>query len=209
MSSGYHKAKDPVCRRCAYRGYVGNWSTCDYILMAGHKRPPRVDGVCPVFEPKGRHSEPARQRPMRVKDKGSLPQSPAATAPSKEGAKGQGSKKPPVKMDRERALELYRQGKTDPEIGEMLGVHRTTVALWRRQAGLPPNAHGGKPCMVDGTAARSLYRQGLYDREIAERLGVSESTIARWRKREGLPGNGGRQDGQERAGGYEGPAAVC
>ena len=48
----------------------------------------------------------------------------------------------PLKMDREKAMELYRQGKIDREIAEATGVVKETVTNWRKKNGLPAN--GGR-----------------------------------------------------------------
>lgn len=38
---------------------------------------------------------------------------------------------------------LYRQGKTDKEIGDACGVHPSCIHRWRKKHGLPPNAKSG------------------------------------------------------------------
>lgn len=50
----------------------------------------------------------------------------------------------PVKMDRQKARELYEQGKIDREIAAATGVSPRTVTAWRRRHGLPPNGGHGK-----------------------------------------------------------------
>lgn len=52
---------------------------------------------------------------------------------------------PGKRLDTERALELYKQGKYDKDIGEALGVHRKTVGIWRRSVGLPAYSTEGIP----------------------------------------------------------------
>lgn len=42
-------------------------------------------------------------------------------------------------LDEARAIELYREGMTDLDLAERLGVSMTTIGSWRRQHELPPN----------------------------------------------------------------------
>lgn len=42
-----------------------------------------------------------------------------------------------VRLDRERAMELYEKGADDEEIAELLYVHIETVRRWRRSLKLP------------------------------------------------------------------------
>lgn len=39
----------------------------------------------------------------------------------------------------EQRLELYKQGLTDAEIAQKVGVHPITIYEWRRKQGIPPN----------------------------------------------------------------------
>ena len=43
------------------------------------------------------------------------------------------------KTKHEQRLELYKQGLTDAEIAQKVGVHLTTIYEWRRKQGIPPN----------------------------------------------------------------------
>lgn len=89
-----------------------------------------------------------------------------------------------VKVNPEKMLALYQQGKTDKEIAAELDYSVTSVGKWRRKMGLAliPAA---KPC-VDSDAAMGLYRKGFTDRQIANLLGVTKSAIIGWRHRKGL-----------------------
>ena len=93
------------------------------------------------------------------------------------------------RFDRERALQLYRQGKSDKEIAQEVRVHHTTVYLWRRSSGLPFNGARKPPTRIDEKETMRLYMAGLMDYEIAEKIKSSAPTVCRWRKRNGLPSN--------------------
>ena len=52
------------CAKCQFQGRTGVWSTCDYILITGHRRPKEKDGkCCPVYSP----ANPLRPRVDRDK----------------------------------------------------------------------------------------------------------------------------------------------
>lgn len=83
-------------------------------------------------------------------------------------------------------LELYGDGHTDSEIARRLGLHHTTILLWRRKHGLPPNAPPKLTAAEDRKRLR-LYRQGLSDRAIAKSCGCGWNAIKLWRRARGLP----------------------
>ncbi|MBR5094472.1 MAG: helix-turn-helix domain-containing protein [Oscillospiraceae bacterium] len=91
----------------------------------------------------------------------------------------------PKRLDRERARELYEQGRTDREIGELLGVNENTVWDWRKKEGLQSN--GAKKSEARRVAMKELYEQGMSDYAIAAALGVRRNAVICWRKRTGLP----------------------
>ena len=86
------------------------------------------------------------------------------------------------------AYNLWKDGKTDQEIGTVLGVSQTAVLQWRRRKNLTPNGRRGpKKNLEWRERARKLYDAGpSTDREIGKAVGVSESAIQHWRKEEGL-----------------------
>lgn len=51
-----------------------------------------------------------------------------------------------ARIDRERAMCLWSQGKTDEEIADALDMHPTTVAKWRNNNKLPVNRKKKKHC---------------------------------------------------------------
>ena len=78
-------------------------------------------------------------------------------------------------LDNDRkALELYQQGATDPEIAKATGWANSTVGKWRRENGLPCN-RVTTPLMDREADAVRLYEQGLSEatplpREVSEQL---------------------------------------
>lgn len=89
------------------------------------------------------------------------------------------------RIDREKAMELYKAGHTDREIADVLGVTDKSVGAWRRGLGLEINSR-----RVNNDANRmELYLKGMNDSEIASALGQSNSAIQGWRKKRNLPAN--------------------
>ncbi len=41
------------------------------------------------------------------------------------------------KVDDAKVMELYNEGKNDPEIAKVFGVHQSAIGAWRRDRGLP------------------------------------------------------------------------
>jgi len=46
---------------------------------------------------------------------------------------------------RDRRMDLYKQGLTDTDIADKIGLTRSGVRSWRRRFGLPSNAKRGRP----------------------------------------------------------------
>ena len=44
-----------------------------------------------------------------------------------------------IKIDSDRRFEMHKQGMTDNQMAEALGIQKQTVSLWRRTQNLPPN----------------------------------------------------------------------
>lgn len=83
-------------------------------------------------------------------------------------------------MDKEKAMELYKQGKNDREIGAALGVNAKVVCKWRSKLGLSSNY---MVCSTDENKMTELYMAGYTDLEIAQKLGCTETRITNWRNR--------------------------
>ena len=57
---------------------------------------------------------------------------------------------PEVRIDYERATELYRWGANDREIAQSLGCSVSAVLKWRNKYELLPNSHGGRKAAKKG-----------------------------------------------------------
>jgi transcriptional regulator len=85
----------------------------------------------------------------------------------------------------ERRMEMYKQGLTDREIADQVGMAQESVSYWRRRNGLPRNAARWD------SQRMSLYNQGMTDREIGRQTGQRATTICNWRAARKLPANRG------------------
>ena len=90
------------------------------------------------------------------------------------------------KLNEAKALKMYNEGLSDPEIARAQGVSANAVALWRRRNGLISLYHAKMPNLDD---RMRMYRQGMTDKEIAEAQGVAYKRVAEWRRNRGLPPN--------------------
>lgn len=103
-------------------------------------------------------------------------------------------------LPKERMLEMWKEGKTDKEIAEAVGISRNSVCAWRHAAGLP--LHKAPRCaedLWDDALVRKLYAEGRTDREIADAVGTSDSAVFRWRQKYGLPTLQPRKHGYSKA----------
>ena len=103
-------------------------------------------------------------------------------------------------LPRERMLELWKEGKTDKEIAEAVGIPRNNVCSWRLAAGLP--VHKEPRCaedLWDDALVRKLYEEGRTDVEIANAAGVSKHAVFRWRQKYNLPTLQPRKHGYSKA----------
>ena len=93
------------------------------------------------------------------------------------------------RLDADRALALYRQGKTDAEIADELGMVRQTVARWRQGMKLPSHQKSGTQgnYKLDTSTALALNEEGYSDLFIAKELGVTEQSVIRWRQKNDIP----------------------
>lgn len=79
-------------------------------------------------------------------------------------------------------LRLHKAGKSDREMGEILGLTRAAIHVWRKKHELPTRGRA-----AEEARRREALAQGLTDREIAAKLGLPQDTVASWRRRRGLP----------------------
>ena len=184
-----------MCKRdCIYAGpqniHIGAGEhCCDYVLaMMGTEReqktrfgqlikkyrlPPTHRKIrllmmgenCPFYEP----LYPGRPKPRKASP--ILPRKPRET------------KEYTAPADEDRLMELYKEGLSDRNVAETLGLKEFQVLRWRQERDLPSNYSLHR---LDKNRARELYEEGKSDREIAEILGVAPNTICQWRKKEKL-----------------------
>lgn len=86
-----------------------------------------------------------------------------------------------MKIDPERALELYYQGKNDTEIAVEFGVCSSAVGYFRKNRGLQSNR-----IKFSRDDFYRLYQKGDPDYIIAKKLKVNPATIWTFRTTEGL-----------------------
>ena len=184
-----------MCKRdCIYAGpqniHIGAGEhCCDYVLaMMGtdreqktrfgtlvkkYKLPPTHRKIrllmmgenCPFYEP----LYPGRKKPRKTSP--ILPRKPRE------------AKEYTAPADEDRLMELYKEGLSDRNVAETLGLKEFQVLRWRQERDLPSNYSLHR---LDKNRARELYEEGKSDREIAEILGVAPNTICQWRKKEKL-----------------------
>lgn len=92
-----------------------------------------------------------------------------------------------MKIDKEKALKLYNEGKNDSQIASELGATHTGIRHWRIKNNLPPNT-SSKP-KADYKKMMDLYSTGLSDRDIANLMGINSMTVYQWRKSNKLKPN--------------------
>ena len=126
------------CAKCRYYGPLTSDADgekcCNYSWITGHCRttlPPREDGLCPGYEagPRAKANPKRHENPIRKQPPGGRP----------------------MKYDGKQMLALYREGLSDPEIGDQVGAPARSVCAWRQRHGLPANVtQGGKKVKGNG-----------------------------------------------------------
>lgn len=84
----------------------------------------------------------------------------------------------------DRAVELRREGLSNTEIADQLGIDYRNIYHWM---GSTPKRIGGSPYHPHGLRYRAMYLRecGYNISEIAEEMGVPRSTVGDWVK--GMP----------------------
>lgn len=109
-------------------------------------------------------------------------------------------KKLSEKEEKER-MKLYKQGLSDVQIANILGLTKTTILRWRKIRGLqrnykprfqPGNQFGSLGVLPkeEHELRMSLYKKGLVDEKVANLCYVSRDAIYQWRRKYNLPANG-------------------
>lgn len=97
------------------------------------------------------------------------------------------------KVDYDKAVELYQQGRTAKQVGEALGVHPETVRKILKMRQIPRRQTGwrkGKAKSLDidrDTLSRMYWDENQSASAIANHFGVSTSTIHNYLKRLDIP----------------------
>ena len=107
--------------------------------------------------------------------------------------------KPLSAEQQQKIVELARQGKTDPQIAQAVGVGKSVVGKYRRLAGFGPvvlkGVSGTKLSKAEQERRMMLYNKGLTDAALAVALNLSKEAVSDWRKRSGkLPANLGQHN---------------
>lgn len=96
-----------------------------------------------------------------------------------------GQRGSPIRWDQEKAMDLYKAGASDSQIGRAVGVNSGSIFSWRRKHGLPANKFSAAPPVrrrtVDLERLHQLYDQGMPDVAIAEKLKISRHYVAKLR----------------------------
>lgn len=89
-------------------------------------------------------------------------------------------------MDKQRLVELHKEGKTDAEIASIMNVSRQLVQFHRNKLGLSSNFSYLSFRKMNYAEAEKLVKEGKTDREIAELLGVKEISVYFFRRRNNI-----------------------
>lgn len=161
----------PKCTGCIH---CGSTFPCEYILHTGHS--PRSQGVNLADYPRGG---------CPLKDKGDGQKKRldpmAGHVPKERRPRG-------CSIDESRALELYRQGLSDPAIARELGCSRLTVANWRKRRELATK-NSRRSSAFDAPEVLAAYHAGASDEDLAQMVGYTSEAARHWRRRRGLPRN--------------------
>lgn len=96
-----------------------------------------------------------------------------------------GYKNPLSEQGQELRERLYREGKSDAEIGDCVGRSEHQVRVWRRRNGLAANVAEDDV----GRERAELYASGMSDTAMAQQLGTTRDIIRAWRVGAGLSPN--------------------
>lgn len=168
--------KKRKCPTCRFRS-DSKLHDCNYLFITGHSRKAQPPEECTFYEP----GEPvdATKQPVVIQ---------------KETRKREPS--PARRYDWDLALQMWKDGACDREIGEAIGCKRATVNNWRHTMGLscnpavdrlPPKPSTQRK--YDWDLGAEMYRAGACDSDIAAAIGCTPKHVTNWRARRGLPRN--------------------
>ena len=81
-------------------------------------------------------------------------------------------------------MALYKQGKTDVEIGQLMDCHSSRIQAWRFHYKLPVNKKSSRH-QVTHTVRQAMYDKGMTDKEMAVAQNCTMYAIYQWRWRNG------------------------
>lgn len=84
-------------------------------------------------------------------------------------------------VDKEKVIELYKQGRTAREIGEMMSVNRGVVVNIARKNNLFRKDYRRKSKYIDLYLLKSLFESGMTNKEISKKYNIRADYIARRR----------------------------
>lgn len=104
--------------------------------------------------------------------------------------------RPKVKIDHEKALELYDKHYNDMEIALELGCSQYAVTRWRAENNLP-GYYTINQKDRDCSLLKKYHAEGLSDGQIARLIGIPHSTVSTRRNALGLPANFAPKSGKK------------
>lgn len=150
--------KNPLAKPCMGCAFLGrNLGNCDYWLLMDKLRP----------------CKPGKDCTVKKKD---APECVDGKSAEKRDCGGRR-----VTWDTEKAFQMYKDGATDREIYEALGIKKNTfVAYRKRQWG---NANPEASTNWDTKKGLALRKKGMSYKQIAEQLGTTETAVEKYSRR--------------------------
>ena len=95
--------------------------------------------------------------------------------------------------DNNRAIQLMNDGMNNAEIAVTLDISATTIANWRKKAGIANSVKWNNKKYSQKLKKEAIMQmlEGLTNNEISKALDISRTTLYDWRKKEGLPPSSG------------------
>ena len=106
-----------------------------------------------------------------------------------------------TEKEEKQRMDLYKQGLSDGQIANIIGLTKAPIQRWRTSRGLPRNYKPrfqqrnqfGKLGVLpkeEHELRMRLYNKGLIDKKVAKVCHVSKDAISQWRRTHNLPANG-------------------
>lgn len=102
-------------------------------------------------------------------------------------------------LQRDKIVQLNKEGFSDKEISIILGIHNSTVCRYREKMGIPRAKRVFNYKTSQGQAAiLTLYHRGYSDPQIGKKVGCSSFCIRQFRVRNGLKANHAQVGGRKK-----------